>query len=54
MGYATNWVEMDNTKVENELDFEFRPVEDSMRDTVRWLCRAGHITDKQAGVLADG
>jgi nucleoside-diphosphate-sugar epimerase len=54
MGYATNWVEMDNTKVENELDFEFRPVEDSMRDTVRWLCSAGHINDKQAGVLADG
>jgi len=53
MGYATHWVEMDNSKVEDELDFEFRPVQESMRDTVRWLCREGHINDKQAGDLAD-
>jgi nucleoside-diphosphate-sugar epimerase len=29
MVYATNWVKMDNSKVERELDFEFRPIEDS-------------------------
>jgi len=53
MEYATNWVRMDNSKVERELDFEFRPVEDSMRETVQWLCRAGHINVRQAGILAD-
>jgi dihydroflavonol-4-reductase len=53
MEYATNWVLLDNSKVENVLDFEFRPVEDSMRDTVGWLYRAGHINAKQAGVLAE-
>ncbi len=53
MEYATKWVKMDNSKVENVLDFEFRPVEDSMSDTIRWLHRNGHISEKQAGVLAD-
>jgi len=53
MIYATNWVEMDNSRVENELDFEFRPVEDSMADSIRWLCGAGHITPEQAGRLAE-
>ena len=49
MEYATNWVIMDNSKVEDTLDFEFRAVEDSMKDTIRWLFEAGHLTAKQAG-----
>jgi nucleoside-diphosphate-sugar epimerase len=52
MEYATNWVQLDNRKAEKTLDFTFRPVEESMADTVSWLCRAGHISSKQAGVLA--
>jgi nucleoside-diphosphate-sugar epimerase len=52
MEYATNWVKLDNSKVERVLDFQFRPVEQSMADTVTWLCRAGHISKKQAGMLA--
>ena len=52
MGYATQWVQMDNSKVERELDFAFRPVEETMQDTIRWLLRAGHISAKQAGKLA--
>ena len=52
MGYATNWVPMDNSRVEQELNFSFRPVEQTMTDTVNWLNRAGHITGKQAGKLA--
>lgn len=54
MIYATNWVVMDNTKVERELGFEFRPVEESMADCIRWLYSAGHVTEEQAGVLAKG
>lgn len=53
MEYATNWVKLDNSKVEDVLDFEFRPVEETMEDTIVWLCEAGHITDKQAGILAN-
>ena len=52
MEYATNWVQLDNSKVEKSLDFTFRPVEESMKDTVRWLYQAGHIGRRQAGVLA--
>ncbi|MEH6593777.1 MAG: SDR family NAD(P)-dependent oxidoreductase [Halioglobus sp.] len=51
MEYATNWVQLDNSKVENVLDFEFRPIEESMADTVSWLYQAGHISEKQAGDL---
>lgn len=51
--YATKWVKMDNSKVERELDFEFRPVEQSMADCIRWLYEAGHITQEQAGKIAD-
>jgi nucleoside-diphosphate-sugar epimerase len=52
MIYATNWVVMDNSKVERELGFAFRPIEDSMADCVRWLYEAGHITRRQAGKIA--
>ena len=52
MEYATNWVRLDNSKVERTLDFSFRPVEQTMADTVSWLYRAGHINKRQAGVLA--
>jgi dihydroflavonol-4-reductase len=52
MGYATQWVQMDNSKVEQELGFEFRPVQQTMDDTIRWLLQAGHITARQAGKLA--
>jgi len=52
MGYATRWVQMDNSRVEQELGFEFRPVQQTMEDTIRWLQQAGHITARQAGKLA--
>ena len=52
MGYATKWVQMDNAKVERELDFQFRPLQQTMADTIRWLYAAGHITAEQAGKLA--
>ena len=49
MNYATRWVTMDNSKVEKELDFEFRPIQESMTDCIAWLYEAGHITARQAG-----
>jgi dihydroflavonol-4-reductase len=52
MGYATQWVKMDNSRVEQELGFEFRPVRETMADTIRWLHEAGHVTAEQAGKLA--
>lgn len=52
IGYATAWVTMDNSKAERELGVQFRPVEDSFEDAIRWLYTAGHITAKQAGRVA--
>jgi nucleoside-diphosphate-sugar epimerase len=49
MIYATNWVVMDNGKVERDLGFTFRPLEESLTDCIRWLYQAGHITRRQAG-----
>jgi nucleoside-diphosphate-sugar epimerase len=53
MSYATQWVVMDNSRVQSDLDFSFRPLRKSMADTIRWLHSAGHITPRQAGKLAD-
>ncbi len=52
IAYATHWVLMDSSGVERELDFRFRPVEDSFRDAIGWLHAAGHISAKQAGYAA--
>lgn len=52
MVYATRWVPMSNEAVEQQLDFSFRPLQQSFADTIRWLHTAGHITARQAGVLA--
>ncbi len=47
--YATRWVTMDSSRIERELDFEFRPVDETLTDSIRWLCQEGHLTAKQAG-----
>lgn len=50
--YATRWVQMDNSWAERQLGLTLRPIEETLADTIRWLCAQGHITAKQAGVLA--
>ena len=52
IGYASNWVLMDSSAMERDLDFAFRPVEESFRDAIDWLHRAGHISARQAGRAA--
>jgi nucleoside-diphosphate-sugar epimerase len=51
--YATRWVKMDDSRIREELDFQFTPVEDTLVDSIRWLYREGHITAEQAGRLAE-
>ncbi len=50
--YASNWIMMDSSRVERELGFTFRPVDDTLTDSIRWLQQAGHITTGDAGKLA--
>ena len=52
MVYATNWKKMDNTPAEKDLGLSFRPFEESLTETVRWLERENYITRNQAGLLS--
>jgi hypothetical protein len=51
MVYATNWVRMNSSRTLADLDMAFRPVDETLADTLRWLREAGHITDRQLGRL---
>jgi dihydroflavonol-4-reductase len=51
MVYASNWVKMDDTLAKTDLGLELRPVEESLRDAIRSLVEAGHVSVKEAGDL---
>ncbi|MEE4659540.1 MAG: SDR family NAD(P)-dependent oxidoreductase [Halieaceae bacterium] len=51
MVYATNWVRMDNSKTVAELGVQFRPIEETLADTIRYLAEEGLIAVSQAGSL---
>ena len=51
--YASNWIMMDSSRVQEQLDFAFRPVDETLGDSIRWLQQEGHITAEQAGQLAE-
>lgn len=52
VAYASNWVMMDSSRVQQELDFDFRPVDETLIDSIRWLQQAGHLGAEEAGELA--
>ncbi len=52
MVYATNWVRMDNSKTTAELGIQFRPVEETLADAIRYLAEEGLLSNAQAGQLA--
>tara|TARA_B100001540_G_scaffold295642_2_gene296639 strand:- start:520 stop:1536 length:1017 start_codon:yes stop_codon:yes gene_type:complete len=52
MQYATRWVKLDNSRAERDLRLKFRPVEESLVETIRWLERENYITRGQAGLLS--
>ena len=41
--YASQWVYVDDRKVRREFGLDYRPLEVTLRDTIRWLAEAGHI-----------
>lgn len=47
--YATRWVVMDDSKAETELGLVFRPIEESLRDAIRSLVKAGEVSLEMAG-----
>lgn len=46
-------IAVDDTRAERELAFHKRPLKETFADTVRSLLANGHISAKQAGLLAD-
>jgi nucleoside-diphosphate-sugar epimerase len=52
MEFATQWPGADASRTTRELGLVFRPVEETYRDTLRWMHRAGHLSAQQVGKLA--
>jgi nucleoside-diphosphate-sugar epimerase len=53
MEFATQWPGADASRTTRELGLAFRPAEETYRDTLRWMHRAGHLTAAHVGRLAD-
>jgi dihydroflavonol-4-reductase len=52
--YATRWVYADDSRLRTELGVRYRPLEETLADTVTWLGRAGHIDGKWSRQLSAG
>jgi hypothetical protein len=53
MAFASGWPGVRMSPALAALAPSFRDPEETYRDTIRWLYRAGHLTRDQAGALAD-
>ena len=53
MEFATQWPGADASRTTAELGVQFRTLEETYTDTMRWLYRAGHLTAEQVGRLAE-
>jgi nucleoside-diphosphate-sugar epimerase len=51
MGYVTEWVVADSSRVLARTGVRFRPGEQAFADTIRWLVAAGHLQTRYAGKL---
>ena len=52
MEFATQWPGADAGRTTRELGLRFRPIEETYRDTLRWMHHAGPLTAAPVGVLA--
>jgi hypothetical protein len=52
MEFTTRWPGADAQRTTRELEMDFRDVADTLRDTLVWMYRAGHLTAKHVGRLA--
>jgi hypothetical protein len=53
MDFATQWPGVIGSPAIAGLGIRLRDPRETYRDTIRWLHRAGHLTARQAGKLAD-
>jgi nucleoside-diphosphate-sugar epimerase len=52
MEFATQWPGADAERTTRELGLAFRPIEETYRDTLAWMYRAGHLSAAHVGRLA--
>lgn len=52
MGYASQWVYADSSKLEKELGITFTDRETTIAEVIQWLHKTGHLNARQAGKLA--
>ena len=52
MEMATKSCPYDSEATSRDLDLQWRTVDDTLSDSIRWLAAGGHVTPKVAGVLA--
>lgn len=43
MNLATRWVVCDDSKLRRELDLGYRPLRDTLADTIHWMAGKGHV-----------
>jgi nucleoside-diphosphate-sugar epimerase len=53
MAFATQWAPADSSKTCAELGIDFRDPAETLRDTISWMHRAGHLDARHAGRLTD-
>ena len=53
MDFATQWPGVVPSPAIERLGIRFRDGRETYTDTIRWLYRAGHLTRREAGKLAD-
>jgi nucleoside-diphosphate-sugar epimerase len=53
MDFATQWPGVERSRAIDALGIRFRDCRETYADTIRWLFRAGHLTSREAGKLAD-
>ena len=49
----TRFVPCDSRATLEDLGVTFRPTEETIEDSIRWLVRAGHLDRSKAGRLAE-
>jgi len=54
MGYVTEWVPADSSRLLAATGMRFRPPEETYADAIRWLVKAGHLDRKYAGAVVKG
>ncbi len=52
MLFASTGVPCDNSAASHDFGIEFRPVEETMRDTLVWMCQKGLLEPEDVGTLA--